>query len=120
MGKELRPLVDNKPSPASRDGDHGLVQRFMLSIDEHANVKVLLRVWRPRLELVVRLLLVATFLDDALRLPAPVATVLLAGGLLAQSLGSFAMLALFQVEIGTTALISWATLQPLLYSQLSN
>jgi len=135
--KELRPLVDNKPSPASRDGDHGLVQRFMLSIDEHANVKVLLRVWRPRLELVVRLLLVATFLDDALRmtmhfsehveqvsevsrLPAPVATVLLAGGLLAQSLGSFAMLALFQVEIGTTALISWATLQPLLYSQLSN
>lgn len=109
----------------------------MLSIDEHSNVKVLLRVWRPRLELVVRLLLVATFLDDALRmalhfsehveqvsgagrLPAPVATVLLAAGLLAQSLGSFAMLALFQVEIGTMALIGWATLQPLLYSQLSN
>jgi len=135
--KELHPLVDNKPSPASRDGNHSLIQRFMLSIDEHSNIKVLLRVWRPRLEFVVRLLLVATFLDDALRmamqfsqhveqvsgashLPAPIATVVLAVGLLAQSLGSLSMLALFQVEVWTTALIGWATLQPLLYSQLSN
>lgn len=134
--KELRPLVTPSISRVSHD-DKNFTQSFLLNIDEHVNVKVLLRIWGPRLELVVRLMLVSTFLDDSLRMamhffqhveqvssagycPAPLAMVLLAIGLLSQSLGSICLLALFQAEVATTALIGWAVAQPLLYSQVSN
>ena len=45
----------------------GLFLGCLKSLDEITNVKVLLRVWGPRFGFVVRLLLVATFLDDSLR-----------------------------------------------------
>jgi len=142
--KERRPLVDapsivkhNTPSGASRDSHTNLIQRVMLNVDEHVNVKVLLRMWGPRLESVVRLMLVSTFLDDSFRVathfaqhveqvssagycPAAIAMVLLAVGLVAQSLGSLCLLAPFQAEVATAALIGWALTQPLLYSQLPN
>lgn len=109
----------------------------MLTIDEHVNVKVLLRIWGPRLESVVRLMLVSTFLDDSVRMamhfsqhveqvsspgycPAPLAMLLLATGLLAQSFGSLCLLALLQVEVATMALIGWTLTQPLLYAQFLN
>lgn len=40
---------------------------FLERLDERVNVKVLSRVWGPRLEFVVRLMLVSAFLDDSFR-----------------------------------------------------
>ena len=45
-----------------------LLERLMLNVDERVSVKVLMHIWGPRLEFVVRLMLVATFLDDSLRM----------------------------------------------------
>jgi len=125
----------------------GFSQRLMLSIDEHTSVKLLMRLWGPRLEFVVRLMLVATFLDDSfhtaphffehskkigeqgclnwLAMTSPelvsvIATVALGIGLLAQSLGSFCLLALRHPDGATKALIGWTIAQPVLYAQLSN
>ena len=124
-----------------------LLFRCLRALDEHVNVKVLLRVWGPRLEFTVRLLLAATFLDDSLRLSshfaehtkqvaeqgylaplaasspgvvAVMATVILGVGLLAQSLGSLCLLALVQPDGATEALIAWVIAQPFLYAQLAN
>lgn len=133
--------VTNKPK------DLSLFQRLMLPLDERLNVKMLMRTWRPRLEFVVRLMLVTTFLDDSFRtaltftehtnqvgeqgclkwlvatspgLVAIIATVALGIGLLAQTIGSFCLLALIQPDAATKALIGWTMVQPVLYAQLSN
>mmetsp|Transcript_1941 Transcript_1941/g.2742 ORF Transcript_1941/g.2742 Transcript_1941/m.2742 type:complete len:389 (-) Transcript_1941:86-1252(-) len=125
----------------------GFFQRHMTSLDERLNVKMLMRAWKPRLESVVRLMLVATFLDDSLHtaisfsehtnqvgkdgclnrfattspeLVAILSTVALGIGLVAQSLGSFCLLALLQPDCATKALIGWTIAQPVLYGQLSN
>jgi len=125
----------------------GYLQRLMLDIDERVSVKLLIRVWGPRLELVVRLMLVATFLDDSIRMAmhfgqhieqvgqgwclkwleaaspkvvSVVAGTLLGMGLLAQSLGSICLLALLRPIVAIKALIGWAMVQPVLYAQLSN
>jgi len=121
----------------------GLLQR----LNNRSNVKVMMRVWEPRLEFVVRLMLVATFLDDSFRIATQfsehtknigeegclwwlmatsptlvrvIATVALSIGLLAQSLGSLSLLALRHPDGATKALIGWAIAQPVLYHELSN
>jgi len=131
------------------DVEHeGLFLRCLKPLDERVSVKLLLRVWGPRFEFFVRLLLVATFLDDSFRaathfsehtkqiggehgylsplaaaspeLAIVIATVVLGVGLLAQSIGSLCLLALSQPDIATRALIGWAIAQPVLYAQLAN
>ena len=132
--------------PASRPRQ-GLFLRCLRPLDDHVSVKLLLRVWGPRVEFVVRLLLVATFLDDSFRaatafsdhtkqvgeqgylkplaetspdLVGAIASAALGFGLLAQMAGSLCLLALVQPFIATKALIGWAIAQPLLYAQLAN
>jgi uncharacterized membrane protein YphA (DoxX/SURF4 family) len=134
-------------SGAKKPEDGLLLQRLILWLDERLNVKMLMRVWGPRLEFVVRLMLVATFLDDSFhtvihfsehtnqiseqgclsllesispKLVGIVATVALGIGLLAQFLGVFCLLMLFQPDYATKALICWMITQPVLYGQLSN
>ena len=51
----------------SGQDDEDLFLRYIKPIDERVRVKLLVRVWGPRFELFVRLLLVATFLDDSFR-----------------------------------------------------
>jgi len=124
-----------------------LFLRIIKPLDERVTVKLLLLVWGPTFEFFVRLLLVATFLDDSLRaathfpehtkqvgeqgllkplaatspgLAVAVATVLLAIGLLAQSLGSLCLLANQRPDLATKALIGWTVAQPVLYAQLTN
>ena len=124
-----------------------LFLRLLLPLDEKVSVKLLLRVWGPRFEFAVRLILVATFLDDSFRaatsfsehtkqlgeqawlvwlavaspeLVSGIATVALSIGLLAQLLGSLCLLALVQPDAATKALIGWAVAQPVLYSQTTN
>lgn len=136
--------------PAKKHGadkPEGLVQRLVLQIDERVSVKLLMRVWGPRFEFVVRLMLVATFLEDSFRtvthfsgltnqlaeqgclkwllekspnLASVIAFVALGIGLLAQLLGSIWLLALIRPDGATMALIGWAIAQPVLYDQLSN
>ena len=99
----------------------GLLLGYLKQLDERVNVKLLLQAWGPRFEFVVRLLVVATFLDDSFRaathfskhtdqigergylkplaatlpnLVSAIATVVLGVGLLAQSLGSLCLLVL--------------------------
>lgn len=125
----------------------GLFERLMLRLDENMSVKLLMRLWGPRLEFFVRLMLVATFFDDSFRiamhfsehtkqvgeegclkwlaatspgLVGIISTVALGIGLVAQSLGSLCLLVLHQPEVATKALIGWAIAQPILYAQLSN
>lgn len=125
----------------------GLFQRPISALHERVNVKVLMRVWGPRLEFIVRLMLVATFLDDSFRtathfsehtkqvgeqgclkwlaatspgLVGVLATFLLGVGLLAQSIGSICLLRLLRTDNATKALIGWSIAQPVLYVQLSN
>lgn len=125
----------------------GLFLRCLKPLDDRVSVKLLLRVWGPRVEFAVRLLLVATFLDDSLRaatdfskhtkqvgeqgylkplaatspeLVGGLATAALGIGLLAQSLGSLCLLALVRPDGATKALIGWAIAQPVLYAQLAN
>jgi len=103
------------------------IQRVKRPLDERVNVKQLMRVWGPRLDFVVRLMLVSTFLDDSLRtatqfslLATEVGAVVLVLGLLAELLGSLCLLALVWPNGATSALIGWAIAQPVLYGQLSN
>lgn len=121
-------------------------QRLTCQISERRNVKMLKRVWGPRLEFAVRLMLISTFLDDSLRtvmnfsnltkqlgeqgclgwMPAPpgfvgfIAAIVLLIGLLSQSIGSICLVGLFETDISTKVLIGWTIAQPLLYGQLSN
>jgi len=118
--------------------------RLLKPLDERMSIKLLLRVWGPRVEFLVRLILVATFFDDSLRtathfsehvkqvseqglaalmspdLADAVAGAALGFGVLAQSLGSICLLALVQTDFATKALLGWAVAQPVLYAQLSN
>ena len=125
--------------------DEGLFLRCLKPLDERVSVKLLLRIWGPRFEFFVRLILVATFLDDSIRVArnfsehvdqvvaavqplaaaSPdlfgyLATVVLGVGLLAQPLGSLCLVALIQPDGATKALIGWAIVQPVLYAQLAN
>jgi len=128
-----------KPTSTTTKKEEGIVQRLMLKIDERVSVKLLMLVWGPRVEFFVRLMLVATFLDDSLRtathfsshakeiggeqgfLPSEtLATILLGIGLITQCFGSISVLALFHADLATMALIGWAIAQPVLYSELSN
>jgi len=138
---------DLKQKSGAKKSDEGLLQRLILWLDERLNVKMLMRVWGPRLEFVVRLMLVATFLDDSFhtvthfsehtnqiseqgclnllesispKLVGFVATVALGIGLLAQFLGVFCLIMLFQPDYATKSLICWTITQPVLYGQLSN
>ena len=132
---------------ALRRLDNGLFLRCLKPLDEIVSVKLLLRVWGPRFEFAVRLIVVATFLDDSFRaathfsahtkqigvqgclkplaaispeLVGAIATVVLGIGLLAQLLGSLCLLALLQPDGAAKALIGWALAQPVLYAQLAN
>ena len=131
----------------SRRSDEGLILRCLKRLDEHTSVKLLFEVWGPRLEFFVRLLLVATFLDDSFRaathfsdhveqvgkegylksmaetqpeLVNVLGTVALTVGLLAQSLGSLCLLALYMPDEAAKVLMGWALAQPVLYAQLAN
>ncbi len=136
------------PLKAGPKKPEGPFQRFLCQLDQRKNMKALMRVWGPRLEFVVRLMLISTFLEDSLstathfsehtkqvseqgyllwRLAATypgfvrfVATVTLGIGLLAKSVGSLCLLMLIQPDNATKALIGWTIAQPLLYAQLSN
>lgn len=128
-------------------GGEGLFLRCLKPLDERVSVKLLLRVWGPRFEFAVRLILVATFLEDSFRaathfaehtqqvgeegylkplaatspkLVSALATAALGLGLLAQSLGSLCLVALIRPDAATKALILWAFAQPVLYAQLAN
>jgi len=125
----------------------GLFLRCLNQLDDRTSVKLLLHVWGPWFEFVVRLLRVATFLDDSFRvithfsqhidqvgeqgflkplaaaspgLVSIIASLALSVGLLAQSLGSFCLLAGHKSETGTKALIGWAIAQPVMYIQMTN
>lgn len=128
-------------------GKEGLFLRFLLPLDERINIKLLLRVWGPRFELVVRLILVASFLDDSFRIASHfpehtkqigeqgcliwmmemfpeiarfIATAVVGLGLTIQVFGSLCLLALIQPDIATKALIGWTIAQPVLYKQIEN
>lgn len=121
----------------------GLFRQLMLKLDESCNMKKLCRLMGPRFEFAVRLMLVSTFIDDSFRMvmhfsehikqiveqgclkwlpDTPfvffIAALLLGFGLLAQSIGSFCLLARVQLDGATKALIAWVILQPVLYLQL--
>eukprot|EP00979_Chaetoceros_neogracilis_P001139 scaffold197_cov268-Chaetoceros_neogracile.AAC.54 len=123
----------------------GLFHRLMLKLDEGWNLKNLCRLLGPRFEFTVRLMLVSTFIDDSIRvlmhfsehmeqiveqgclkwLSEPsfaffIAAVLLGIGLLAQSIGSFCLLARVELDGATKVLIGWVIVQPVLYLQLWN
>ena len=127
--------------------NEGLIARYLNPLDERVNTKLLMRVWGPRVEFLVRLILVATFLDDSFRtvtdfsdhvrqvgeqgclkgvaaaspeLASAIASLALAVGLLAKALGSLCLLALIQPDIAIKALIGWAVAQPILYAQVTN
>lgn len=126
--------------------EESVVQRLMQAVDERCNVKVIMRQWKPRLDLLVRLMLVATFFDDSLRTMTQfsglikelseqgfiswlglgvnaqvlLATLLLGIGCIAQLYGSICVLLLLQTDNATKVLISWAIVQPVLFAQLSN
>jgi len=127
--------------------EKGILNCLMLHIDNQYPIKLLMKVWGPRLELFVRLMLMATFFDDSfhtalefpqhieqisqvgcLRWLAPsspqlasfLAAIMLVIGLLAQSLGSLCLLVLREPDVATKALIGWTIAQPVLYAQLLN
>ena len=107
-----------------------------------------MRVWGSRLEFVVRLMLILTFLEDSLgtvthfsehsaqvmeqgclisrfAVTHPgfayvVAAIALGIGLLAQVIGALCVLLLVHPDTATKALMGWTVVQPFLYGQLSN
>ena len=135
--------ADRKPKAKMPDG---LFQRLMLPLDQRFGFHTLLKVWSPRIEFVVRMMLVASFLDDSFHMAihfsqhttqvgeqglgwlsamSPIiggvtTTVALAIGILAQLIGSICLVALIKTDEATKALIGWAIVQPVLYAQLSN
>lgn len=125
----------------------GILQSISMKVEERFSVKLLVRVWGPRVEFIVRLMLIATYLDDSIRtathfaeltsqvseqgcvsslattspnLSRAIATVALSIGLLAQLLGSLCLIAEKYPDGATLALIGWTIAQPVLYAQLSN
>mmetsp|Transcript_47263 Transcript_47263/g.52837 ORF Transcript_47263/g.52837 Transcript_47263/m.52837 type:complete len:383 (-) Transcript_47263:243-1391(-) len=123
-----------------KGGVDSLFQRLiLLPLDERWNIKALLRSLGPRIAFIVRLMLVATFLDDSLHTvmhfsessrqvaeailsPQLVAAITLGIGLLAQSIGSIFLLVAphLRPDAATAAVLGWAIAQPVLYAQLSN
>lgn len=150
---EMRDLIEDSSRNDLELGHRETEQRklpvnighHLLRFDETWNVKALCRKWGPKLEFVVRLLLISTFLDDSFRtvthfpklveqigdqgflkalkystLVQVSSTVILACGFLAQSIGSICLLLKRWVDTSSKALIIWVILQPILYGQLSN
>lgn len=143
-------LEEGNPSSGKRmisnTEPKGIMERLVAPIEERWSIKMLTRIWQPRLEFIVRLMLVATFFDDSLRTAthltqhikqvgeqgclsllgakSPLTEILalffLGIGLLAQFLGSLCLLANRQPDFSTKALIGWTIAQPVLYGQLSN
>jgi len=130
----------NRAGGKPKGGVDSLFQRLILRpLDERCNVKMLMRSLGPRVAFIVRLMLVATFLDDSLHtathfsessqqvaeamsLPHLVAAITLGIGLLAQSIGSIFLLVAphLRPDAATAAVLGWAIAQPVLYAQLSN
>jgi uncharacterized membrane protein YphA (DoxX/SURF4 family) len=133
--------------PGRKAHHNGLLLRYLKRLDERTSVKALLSVWGPRLDFLVRLILVLTFLDDSFRAATHfsdhthqigqegyfkslaeaspevvgiIATVALSIGLLVQSIGSLCLLALWQTDGAIVVLIGWTIAQPVLYAQLAN
>ena len=125
---------------ASGSTQKGPLARLSSSIDERTSVKKLKHVWGPRLELVVRIMLVATFFDDSLRTimnfgqhvqqvgggeGSPAFNIMMAGiflafGVSAQLFGSVCLLLNRYPDAATKALMGWIIIQPVLYGQLTN
>ena len=119
-------------------------QKIMLNVDERMSVKLLLEVWSPRIERVLRLMLVATFFEDSIDstrlfsghidqislgglkwIPSSdltylIAAVLLASSIILQMFGSMCIVALVNPDMSSKALISWTIVQPVFYLQLTN
>lgn len=119
-------------------------QKIMLNVDERMSVKLLLEVWSPRIERVLRLMLVATFFEDSIdstrlfsghidqislgglkwipssNLTYLIAAVLLASSIILQMFGSMCIVALVNPDMSSKALISWTIVQPVFYLQLTN
>lgn len=124
---EMQEFLPRKQEQASSKSAPSILQRIMLTIDEHSNVKVLMKTWQPRLEFIIRLMLVATFMDDSfhtmLDLPEHIQKVnafALVAGILAQVCGSICIVGSCYIDWSTKALIAWVLVQPLLYKQVSN
>lgn len=140
---ELESLV----SPLRRKSE-GPIDKFMERIDEQVNIRKLMKVWGPRIEFFVRLMLVMTFLNDSYGMATQFAeqidtvanngypfrwlvastpnfvtlmsTIVLGLGLCIQLFGSCYVLVSHDIHIATKALICWVIMQPFLYAQLSN
>jgi uncharacterized membrane protein YphA (DoxX/SURF4 family) len=138
------PLKAGAKAPPSTS----LSERLICQLNERHNVKLLMRLWGPRLEFVVRLMIVCNFFEDSLStlthfsehatqvgqqgyvlkwiagtypgFAQVIATLALTIGVLAQLCGSGCLLALVQPDIATKVLIGWVIAQPLLYAQLAN
>jgi len=119
---------------------------LLRKLDEYVPVKVLIKRGQGRAEVVVRLLTLATFIDDVIRvtfhfrehadqavgyldplmrddwpvLMLHIATLLLALGLIAQAAGTAMVVALYEVNLATKLLIGWVLVHPVLYAQLTN
>jgi uncharacterized membrane protein YphA (DoxX/SURF4 family) len=128
-----QPLVSNHDLEqgdvikSSTKQSEGIYQRLALMLDEHINVKVQMRVWGTRFEIVLRLMLVTTFLDDFLHTTMDfseqskdVNSFILILGLFIQLICSLFLLGLWYPDWSIKALISWIIVQPILYGQLSN
>lgn len=126
---EMQDFIPKKTKPTSTNDkvESSFLQRIMLSVDERTNVKVVMNTWQPRLEFVVRLMLVATFLDDSLHTLLDfsehlqkVNAFVLVIGTLAQIFGSLCVVGNQYIDWSTKALIAWVIVQPILYKQVSN
>lgn len=133
-----------RTSNQGTSNDEGVVQKVVNKLDEKYNVKALKKVWKPRLELVIRGMLVATFAEDSYgtvmtfkghmeqirdssslskNMPGlidVIACVALTVGICIQLVGSACLVTLNQVDLATKALMGWVVAQPILNAQLSN
>ena len=137
-----KPLVGNdgssNKSQSKATKNVSWYQRTMLAMDErYGNMNKLFQHWQPRVEFVVRILLVASFVEDAVRMLTnfenhvvqvaaitlynpTLATVAVGVGLCVQSCGALAVIANFKIRAATLALIGWTLTQPFLYAQGTN
>jgi len=124
-------LLDN--GKKSSKNEPGLLQRIMLRVDEQVSVKLLLKVWGPRLEFFIRCMLVTIFLEDSVGMASHFSeqvgqfgsssfgVVAVTLGLLVQSIASLGLLAKPSLgHVWCPLLIGWEALQPALYGQLTN
>lgn len=121
--EENRGLV----KPYANKAKVGPVEQLLMSLDDTYNFKRMIRKWRHHLDFLLRLLLVATFLDDSFHTALTfsehsisVNPFVLFFGICAQILGSTLLLALYYPKWSVNALIAWLVVQPVLYKQLSN